>query len=391
MKTRTARLSEIITEMDSGGRPKGGAAASGVLSLGGEHIGLDGSFLLDDKKFVPEDYFSAMRRGRIQRNDILIVKDGATTGKVALADGRLPLPAAVNEHVFRVAVDTSVADPQYVFYHLLGPVGNSQILRDFRGATVGGISQDFPDEVSLPLPSLPEQCRIAAMLEQADRLRRTRRYALELSNAFLPAAFLEMFGDLRENPHAFSVQELGELCDVRDGTHDSPAFHHHGIPLVTSKNLVNGVVDLTEVDLISDSDYEKINKRSKVDKGDILMPMIGTIGNPVLVENDPYYAIKNVALIKFTADSPSALYIRELLKSDYFDHLTAGNSRGGTQKFVALGDIRAFRIPVPPLVLQQRFADLVRGHERLRAAQREALRQAEHLFQSLLHRAFEEG
>jgi len=184
------------------------------------------------------------------------------------------------------------------------------------------------------------------------------------------------------------VRDLGEICDVRDGTHDSPKFHQRGIPLVTSKNLVSGFVDLSDVDLISEDDYEKINKRSKVDRGDILMPMIGTIGSPVLIEREPRFAIKNVALIKFIGGSPSPIYVRELLRGTYFEYLTCMSSRGGTQQFIALGDIRGFRIPVPPVPLQQYFSLLVARHERLRAVQREALRQAEHLFQSLLHIAF---
>src|SRR5262249_7974376 len=77
---------------------------------------------------------------------------------------------------------------------------------------------------------------------------------------------------------------LGEVCDVRDGTHDSPKYVREGYPLITSKNLKNGFIDFTSVNLISREDLDAINKRSKVDAGDILMPMIGTIGNPVIAD-----------------------------------------------------------------------------------------------------------
>ena len=120
----------------------------------------------------------------------------------------------------------------------------------------------------------------------------------------------------------------------------------------------------------------------------MLMPMIGTIGSPVLVDHEPRYAIKNVALIKFPPKSPSAIYLQELLRGAYFDFLTSKKRRGGTQKFISLGDIRAFAIPIPPKEKQQRFAALVQRHGELRAGLREALHQAEHLFQSLLYRVF---
>jgi hypothetical protein len=75
------------------------------------------------------------------------------------------------------------------------------------------------------------------------------------------------------------MAELGEVCDVRDGTHDSPKYVPEGYPLITSKKLKDGFIDFTGVNLISREDLDAVNKRSKVDAGDLLMPMIGTIGN----------------------------------------------------------------------------------------------------------------
>ncbi len=81
---------------------------------------------------------------------------------------------------------------------------------------------------------------------------------------------------------SWELKPLGQICDVRDGTHDSPKFVQDGFPLVTSKNIKNGTIILDDVNFISKEDYDKINQRSKVDKGDILMPMIGTIGKQFL-------------------------------------------------------------------------------------------------------------
>jgi len=96
----------------------------------------------------------------------------------------------------------------------------------------------------------------------------------------------------------FKRVKLGEVCDVRDGTHDSPKEFDFGYPLVTSKHIKNRRVDLSETYLISEADYEQINKRSKVDKWDILFSMIGTVGEIAFVKNNEKYAIKNVGLIK---------------------------------------------------------------------------------------------
>ncbi len=138
---------------------------------------------------------------------------------------------------------------------------------------------------------------------------------------------------------------MGEESDVRDGTHDSPKYFEKGHPLVTSKNLKSDGLDLTDVSLISSEDFEIINNRSKVDIGDILFGMIGTIGNPVLVNRDDF-AIKNVALIK-KGQSLSNSFLIQLLKSPIFDRYIVNENEGGTQKFLALNKIRNFEFLCP--------------------------------------------
>jgi type I restriction enzyme S subunit len=154
----------------------------------------------------------------------------------------------------------------------------------------------------------------------------------------------------------WSIFELGNVSDVRDGTHDSPEFFTSGRPLVTSKNLKSdGTLDLENVSLISEQDYEQINKRSKVSVGDILFGMIGTIGNPVLIKSEGF-AIKNVALIKQLGPLMNS-FVVQLLQSDYVAAIFAVLNTGNSQKFIALGKIRGLPVPVPLLLEQQRIAD----------------------------------
>ena len=139
--------------------------------------------------------------------------------------------------------------------------------------------------------------------------------------------------------------ELNKICDVRDGTHDSPKYLNSGYPLITSKNIKNGTIDFTDVNFISKKDLDKINKRSKVDQGDIIMPMIGTIGNPIIVGSKKDFAIKNVALIKFYPDSKiDRVLLRYLLDSEYIKEEYINHSSGSTQKFISLGFIRKIKI-----------------------------------------------
>lgn len=152
------------------------------------------------------------------------------------------------------------------------------------------------------------------------------------------------------------MAKLGKVCDVRDGTHDSPKYVENGYPLITSKNLSSGSIDFSDVNYISEEDYTKINQRSKVDIGDIIMPMIGTIGNPVIVDIEPVFAIKNVSLIKFINEEVYNRYILYVLDSDYFKRYIDDKNRGGTQKFISLNDIREFDFVLPDLLTQRKIA-----------------------------------
>jgi len=138
---------------------------------------------------------------------------------------------------------------------------------------------------------------------------------------------------------------LSEYCSsVRDGTHDSPKQVDSGKLLITSKHINNGTIDFSSAYMISNDDFNKINKRSKVDKWDLLMSMIGTVGRLYVVKDNPDYAIKNLALFKI-GDEWRAKYLYYYLGSqpvqDYFDAVANGTS----QHFVGLGYLRKFRIP----------------------------------------------
>jgi type I restriction enzyme S subunit len=285
-------------------------------------------------------------------------------------------------HVLRPKADTDLA-------YLCRVLENYDVTPFITGTTRGKLTQAGAAEIVIPLPPLMEQRRIAEVLDQAEALRAKRRSALAQLDSLAQSLFLDLFGDPVANRKGFPVSRMGDVCDVRDGTDDSPKYvSEGGYPLVTSKNLSGGFVDLSDVNLISEADYIQINKRSKVDRGDIIMPMIGTIGSPVLVEEEPRYAIKNVALIKFTAASPSPILVRHLLSCDYFDHIVSQKNRGGTQKFVSLGDLRSFPLPLPPITLQREFARRVTAVEALETAQRASLAELDALFATLQHRAF---
>ncbi|MEA2987906.1 MAG: type restriction enzyme subunit [Alphaproteobacteria bacterium] len=164
---RWERLSTITSAFTAGKRPSGGAAGitEGRLSIGGEHLRWDGSISFDNPRYIPEEFARSLSAAKIEADDILIVKDGATTGKTAYYSGG-DEAMFVNEHVFIVRIDRTVAMARFVFFWLWSRSGFDQIMRDFRGAAQGGIGRTMLDVVHVPLPSLDAQRRIVARIEE---------------------------------------------------------------------------------------------------------------------------------------------------------------------------------------------------------------------------------
>ena len=141
-------------------------------------------------------------------------------------------------------------------------------------------------------------------------------------------------------------RKLENISDVKDGTHDSPKYVQNGHPFITSKNVGDGFINYDDIQYVSDKDYDEINRRSKVDIHDILMGMIGTIGNLALIREKPDFAIKNVALIKYTGDIDYK-FLYQILQSHCVTSQLLNSIDGGTQKFIALNKIRGLDIPYP--------------------------------------------
>ncbi|MGC3315197.1 restriction endonuclease subunit S [Enterococcus faecalis] len=143
--------------------------------------------------------------------------------------------------------------------------------------------------------------------------------------------------------------KLKYFCEVRDGTHDTPMYvdeSEHSYHFVTSKDIKNGEINFNKTKFISESDYNLFQKRSNVEKFDVLMPMIGTVGNPVVVLTDIKFSIKNLALFKTNGNFLKASYLSYVLDSQLLKEQLSKQIRGGVQNFVSLSILNNIEIPI---------------------------------------------
>ncbi|RKY86711.1 restriction endonuclease subunit S [candidate division KSB1 bacterium] len=157
-----------VADIETGKRDKGGCLSEGVVaSIGGEHIDLNGNILWDRMKFITESFYKTLKQGKVKSGDILMVKDGATTGKACFVRNLPYEKVAINEHVFLIRSKKEVIN-EFLFYILFSKVGQTQIKIRFHGL-IGGIKRGDIKSLTLHLPPLPEQQKIAEILSTVDR------------------------------------------------------------------------------------------------------------------------------------------------------------------------------------------------------------------------------
>ncbi|MCW5947633.1 MAG: restriction endonuclease subunit S [Fimbriimonadales bacterium] len=377
MKPATVPLASLLKALESGARPKGGVTIDGdVPSLGGEHVGSDGRIKTNGVKRIPRAFYDNLKKGRVKPGDILIVKDGATTGKTAYVPEDFEFEeAAINEHVFRLEVDDTKAAPKYVAHFLQSGIGQSAILADFRGATVGGISRGFADRAQIPLPSIEEQRRIAAMLDKAEELRAKRRSAIALLDQLPQAIFLEMFGDPVTNPenwHVRTIEETTECLDrfrkpVKASDRPDGPIPYYG---------ANGLQGWIDRALFNESLVLVAE-----DGGHFENPTRGVayrIDGPAWVNNHAH-------ILRAKANVLDVEFLHRVLRHYNFVPFISGTTRSKLTQ----GQLAKATIPVPPIDLQRRFAASVESTNRAKAAYQSALAESDTLFASLLGWAFD--
>jgi type I restriction enzyme S subunit len=328
-------------------------------------------------KFITEDKAATLARHCAVPGDLVIAKMAEPVARAAVVSNDFPRYTIVADCI-KLSVDATEWLPQFLNYWM-----NSAVVRSIAEVYSAGITRlriNLGAVKKLPvfeLP-LPEQNAIADFLdretakidtlvaeqEQLITLLKEKRQAVishAVTKGLDPSVPMKDSGVewLGEVPAHWRTSALKHICDVRDGTHDTPQFlapSEDTFPFVTTKDLGGGRVSFEEAKHISREDFENFARRSRVDLGDVLMPMIGSIGGAVLVDTGEAFAIKNIALFK-GADHFDPRWLTHFLNSDLSSVQFDLNRSGGVQGFVALSVLRDLRIPVPPKIEQVEIAD----------------------------------
>ena len=194
----------------------------------------------------------------------------------------------------------------------------------------------------------------------------------------------------KTSPEGWKILPAENICErVTDGTHDTPKPVEKGYYLITSKHIQNGKIDFSKAYLICENDFIEINRRSRVDVGDVLFSMIGTIGSTAIVKKEyPPFAIKNIGLFKINEKIilPDLLsyYFKYPLVQTYINN----NLKGTTQKYITLYALRNFPVLLPPLETQHRIVSILEKAEETKKLRAQADELTNKLIQSVFLEMF---
>jgi type I restriction enzyme S subunit len=243
----------------------------------------------------------------------------------------------------------------------------------------------------IPLPPLSTQRRIVSILEKAEETKRLRAQADELTNRLLQSVFLEMFGDPMKNPKGWDTKDLGVYCSfLTSGSRGWAKFYSkEGAKFIRVQNLTGHRQSFEDIALITPPDTAE-TKRTKVKPKDLLISITGLVGLVAIVPEDigDAYVSQHVAIVRLREEIESRFLAKFLAYPNGGQHQIMRRQYGQTKPGIGLEDIRAIRIFVPPLPLQQKFASIVEKVESMRQSQNQSKQQIEDLFSALMQKAF---
>lgn len=265
------------------------------------------------------------------------------------------------------------------------------------GATRGKLNQKTLSNIKIPLPPLETQQKIAHILDDADKLRQLDKKLIEKYDALGKSLFLEMFGDFIENPLGFEKGELGEILNEKNSIKCGPfgsqlkigEFIDEGIPVYGIDNVqANKFID-AKPKFISKSKYEDL-KAFNVRKNDILITRTGTVGRTCLAP-DIDMAVIGPNLLKVRVQN--SCFKPEFLAfafnySNSIVRQIQMFSPGATVGVYNTGNLKKLKVLIPPIELQNQFANRIEVIEKQKQQAQQSLEKSEELFNSLLQKAF---
>ncbi len=267
--------------------------------------------------------------------------------------------AALNQRVCKL-VPSDKVDSAYIFYRMVSVLKQIESKTPF--VTVKHLSAKELNAVYIDLPNISEQEMQGKKLRYIDGLIAKNDSKLKIMDILVKSRFIEMFGDLETNPKGWKTTTFDDVSvKITDGEHATVPRVEDGYIFLNARNVLKaGKIDLTGVTYISEENHNRIYKRCNPEPGDILLTTTGTIGNVAIVpEMDAFSMDRGITLIKQDRSVINSVFFAVAIQMDSMQMHMKNGIHASAIGHLFMNKVKALPIFVPPLDLQNQFADFV--------------------------------
>ncbi|OGQ52106.1 MAG: hypothetical protein A3J24_10955 [Deltaproteobacteria bacterium RIFCSPLOWO2_02_FULL_53_8] len=331
----------------------------------------------------------------VSANDVLVSTVRPNLNGVARVPFELDqATASTGFCVLRTRSDS--LNSSYLFHWVKSPQFVAEMTKKATGQSYPAVSDKIISESLIPVPPLPEQIRIAAILDQADALRVKRREALAQLDSLTQAIFIDMFGDPVANQKGWEKKTFSKLLEKAevfvdgDWVESKDQDPEGGVRLVQLADIGDGYYVNKSARFLNKPTATRL-KCTVLKQGDVLIArMPDPLGRACLFPGDEKECVTvvDVCIVRTKNNEPDHTWLMCCINSHAFRSEIAGEATGATRVRISRGNLSRLEIIAPPIALQREFADRISVVDKLKTAHSASLTELDNLFDSLQHRAF---
>ncbi len=343
-----------------------------------------GAIVDNDPKFYPFNEEQNIKSYLLQENDLLISLTG-NVGRVGLLQREL-LPSALNQRVACLRIVSCNVLLRYLFNLLNSDHFENDCIFNAAGIAQKNMSTEWLKKYIVPIPPLAEQERIVAELDLLSSIIDKKKAQLKELDQLAQSIFYDMFGDPITNEKGWEVKKMIDLCEnIVDCPHSTPKKVDYitKYPCIRTSELKGGIVQWETMQYLDENEYNKRISRLKPIAGDIVFGREGSIGDAVILPDGYYFSLgQRTMLLRANRDLISNIFLHRTILSEWVKRQIAAVNVSSTVAHVNIKDFKLFDIPLPPLPLQQEYADKVEAIERQKTLIQQSIDEVQTLFDS---------
>lgn len=324
---------------------------------------------------------------------ILVGEDGAKWGSGEQTAYKIEGKSWVNNHAHVIRPDRAKVVDNYLLYFF----NQLDLTPYITGAIIEKLNQEKLRNIIVPLPCIKEQQRIVKILDKAEEIRTKKKLANEKLDEFLKSTFIDMFGDPITNPKNWSVSIIKEVAEkdknaIKAGPFGSALkkeyYTDSGYKIYGQEQVISGDINYGDY-YIDEKIFNKL-RNCEIKENDVLISLVGSYGRILIVPKEFQKGIINPRLMKITFDKSkiNTLFFKYFFSNESLQKLLCDNTHGGTMGILNTSIVKALKIIVPPIDLQNQFAQIVQKVEAQKEKNQKVIEQMDNLFNSLMQQAF---